>query len=735
MSAPRNSLAQRILAIGAQQRLSASMENADALDQETLDEVARKAAESMPGEADTSSEEVPADPEAGAIEPTAPADDEAVDVDVDAAPPVDETQTATDADTEVDPTAEQIETPTEQVVDDLSETGAEESAEVATAAIDEAGEATADPIPEATGDVGDTAPSAVDVDAVAPVGEEAVAEVDAPAADVAEGQAVETPESETPPEETTAVAEPPVTEVTAEEPQAEEAPQQAAEAPSASQDSEAALNVANLLEAVASSRNAHDVVEKARQTSDSLTDLGETVSAINDGGGVSMETYAILIHAVGHYENMLGRSLLNNVSLESFADKPRTVNLESIADAIRDLEGNLPVMERQAVESLDRIRDGVLDALPQIRARLHDVISQAALINTAGGHDLQLEAGLASALSIDGAVPENVGEALIAYSDLGSRILGRYSETAFRSAREASMLNNAVDFSSLSAFWERMGPKIQAVRDPRHELTTDHLVKSLPGGARLFDNSPALSAPEGSDAVAAMVRFVTENVPMEASVQLASESTGTTKALSCSMVVHIAQRLLEVLDECKIKAVFAEGAKLWPEAQDSVRFLRETFRDGPDDIVSDPSGHLQQVIKFVETAYSLTTWPIVNYLANAVITANAFVTLATESMKPQEAPVADPGVIQEDAVVDEAPPVEAPVVEVPAEEPAPEVVPEVVQDDAAVAEQGEGDGLDDEPEPSETASDDLEGEEADPDLDDFEGEASDLDEDEEQIKL
>lgn len=737
MSAPRNSLAQRILAIGAQQRLSASLENADDLDQETLDEVARKAAESMPGEAGTSSEEVPADAEAGEIESSAPAVDEAAEVDAgaDPAPLTDDAQTAADAGTEVDPTAEQIETPTEQVVDDLSETESGEDAEVATAAIDEAGEATADQIPETTDDGGEAIPSTDDVAEAAPIGEEAVMKAGAPAVDVAEDQAVESTMTETPPEETTAVAEPPVAEAAAAAPQTEEVPQQVAEAPSAAQDSEAAMNVANLLESVASSRNAHDVVEKARQTSDALTDLGDTVSAINDGGGVSMETYAVLIHAVGHYENMLGRSLLNNVSLESFASKPRTVNLESIADAIRDLEGNLPAMERQAVESLDRIRDGVLDALPQIRARLLDVISQATLINTAGGHDLQLEAGLASALSIDGAVPENVGEALIAYGDLGSRILGRYSETAFRSAREASMLNNAVDFSSLSAFWERMGPKIMAVRDPRHELTTDHLVKSLPGGARLFDNSPALSAPEGSDAVAAVVRFVTENVPMEASVQIASETTGATKALSCSMIVHIAQRLLEVLDECKIKAVFAEGAKLWPEAQDSVRFLRETFRDGPDDIVNDPSGHLHQVIKFVETAYSLTTWPIVNYLANAVITANAFVTLATESMKPQEAPVADPGVIQEDAVVDEAPPVEAPVVEAPAEEPAPEVAPEVAEDDAMATEQGEGDDLDVEPEPSETASDELEGEEAEPELDDFEGEASDLDEDEEQIAL
>jgi len=724
MSAPSYSLAQRLIAIGAQQRLAASLENADDLDQESLDEVARKAAESMPGEStettppaeeggETAAPEVGDTGEAAPDETAAPAEGEAApeaELSLDDTPPAEEG-------TEADPTAEQIETPTEQVVEDLSETGEAEDTAVADAAVAEAGEATADPIPE-------TAPAeSTEVEAAA-----AAAEPPAPAADdsaaVAEPQPAESADAG-------AAA------LTADAEQAEPA-QQAAEAPSASQDSEAALNVADVLEAVASARNAQEVVEQARETSDSLTDIGETVSAINEKGGASMETYAMLIHAVGHHERVLGRSLLNSVSLESFAARPRTVSLESIADAVRELEGNLPVMERQAVESLDRIRDSVLTALPQIRARLHDVISQAGLVNGAGGHDLQLEGGLAAAMSVDGALPENLNEVLISYTDLGSRILGRYSETAFRSAREASMLNNAVDFSSLSAFWERMGPKVLAIRDPRHELTTDHLVKSLPGGSRLFDNTPAVSAAEGSEALSAVVRFTTENMPMEASVLSTSISGGVTKALSCSMIVHIAQRLLEVLDECKIKAVFAEGTKLWPEAQDSVRFLRETFRDGPDDVVNDPSGHLHQIIKFVETAYSLTTWPIVNYLANAIITANAFVTLAAESMKPEEAPVADPGVIQQDAVVDEAPPVEEPVLETPVEE-----TPAETADLDPAAGESEAD-LDtppeaeeeEIPEPSETSTDDLEGDDADPELDDFEGEATDLDdEDEEQIKL
>ena len=127
----------------------------------------------------------------------------------------------------------------------------------------------------------------------------------------------------------------------------------------------------------------------------------------------------------------------------------------------------------------------------------------------------------------------------------------------------------------------------------------------------------------------------------------------------------------------RIDALLEEGSKLWPEAADAVRHLQENLENAPQEIAQTAGIDFSQLVKFVKTNYALATWPLLNYLSNLVITANAFVLYADRSLKaeapsevadvsevlPAESTIADPAA---DPVVDGIPPAD-PVVDAAAD--------------------------------------------------------------------
>src|SRR5690606_12754305 len=100
---------------------------------------------------------------------------------------------------------------------------------------------------------------------------------------------------------------------------------------------------------------------------------------------------------------------------------------------INELDMAKPILERQAVESLDRVVCALKDAIPSACDRLKAVISQATLAGAAGveGCEVDVSDGLGAALSIDGAMPEDLANELQLYAMMGRALLGEYADKAF----------------------------------------------------------------------------------------------------------------------------------------------------------------------------------------------------------------------------------------------------------------------------------------------------------------
>ena len=585
---------------------------------------------------------------------------------------------APDDNTDADTPASEIETPAEEELDALHAEQADD-----TASTDEAGTTDTDTDAAApTSDAGVTADAPVDGDetqteaagitnddlaTAADTGEVAAAAVDqATAADDSAAATADTGEDASAETATTSSTETPtpdgqVDSQTGKDPEDQAEEPKPATAPGAQTDAnEAVREVVELTEAVAQASTAEDVVKQARKINDGLSEIAETAEVINENGGVTMESLATLILAARAQAAPLERGDIGfGVSLESFAGKRRgdrvQVSLEEINDVIAELDESQPHLERQAIESLDRVVEALSDALPSAIDRLKSVVSQAqATADTNEGAPVKVGDGLAAALCIDGAFPTDLANELQTYSLLGKCLLGTYSETAFRTAQSASMLVNAVDFSSTSAFWEKVGAVVDGATDPRCTLTATQLEATLPGGASLFGEAqPELESP--NPVLKSLIAFNNNYAPLEATVagKCENDAEATAPALSASKIVLVAKALQDTLCCDKICEVLAAGQKLWPEAQDSIRMLRENLSNAPREIDQNIGADFSQLVKYVETSYSLATWPLVNYLTNAVLTVNAFVLFAERSLK---AKVEEPPAVGEtsDPVTDAA---------------------------------------------------------------------------------
>lgn len=653
-------------------------------------EVTDPAADETAGTTDENGELPPGDP---AAEPTAEegaATDLAADTGL---PPADDAA----GDTEEVPVGD-IQTPAEEEAAALAvedpEAGAQANAEIEAADLgnDPATDVTAGAEPAATDaapvDGEMTAPAADGADAIAvDAGAEAAVE---PAADVAAAPPAEGVESTGTPEAAAeggdvpaAVAEgaPDNTEQTTGE--AGEGEQKEAAEPSQAADaSEAVAEVVEVVEAAAEAQSAEDVLKQVSGINEGLKDLQGTAEFINEQGGVTMESMAMLTLAAGAFTHHLGREPINfGVTMESFTDNTMRlrVNVEELQDLINELDLSEPELERQALQSIDRMVEGLKAAIPSTRQRLLDVLSIAsATDDSREGAQVKIGDGIEGALCIDGGFPQDVSNELQQYAALGETILTVYQEAAVRAAKGASMILNNLDFTSLTSFWEKIGKVVDSVTDPRTNISRTQIERQLPGGTCLFGE--ANMTPEVPNPVLATLFTYNSNYPpLETAVASkgAANAEATGPALSASKIQLIGKAFNDLMCSERIDALLEEGSKLWPEASDAVRHLQENLENAPQEIAQTAGIDFSQLTKFVKTNYALATWPLLNYLSNLVITANAFVLYADRSLKaeapsdvaevsdvlPTESTIAEPAA---DPVVDGVPPAD-PVVDAPVE--------------------------------------------------------------------
>lgn len=646
-------LSQHLRRMAAAQRVS--METADEtvqgqdgnLSEEELAKIAAKAQETVEpaeGEAatddtaatDSSVQDTTADADADALViPDAPEGDAGESGSDDAA-------TGTETPAEAEAAADDIQTPAEtEMANDLTASAQEvvdaEAAADSAVGTDTAGETTGDPTVDGATSDASTDPLSTDIPVEGGGTSEVSADGDSASAGDTAGPQVDdaTSASDAAVDASTDAQ---ATDVATEEPQAPAA------APSANTDtSEAVQEVVELTEALASAQSAEEVVKEANEVRDDLQEVVDTTTVINENGGVTMESLALLIPAVNYLGRRMGRRSVNlGVSMESFEGQQLTARLqvstEEIELMVDEIDVSLPQLERQAIQSLDRVVCALRDALPAARERLKAVLS---LANNSSdereGVPVQVGDGLSSALSINGAMPDDLANELQTYAQLGRTIIGPYSDAAMRAAKTASLINNAIVFSSPAAFWEKIGNVVDVVVDPRTTMTRTQLESGLPGGTCLFgEATPPMEAT--NKVLQSLFEYNGNYQPLESAVVVkgGGDANATYPAMSASKIALVGKALLEVLCCDTIDRRLSDGQKLWPEAQDTLRHLKENLSNPPQEIDHECGADFSQLQKFVEVNYSLATWPLLNYLTNLVLTTNAFVLFAERSLKAEQ---------------------------------------------------------------------------------------------------
>ncbi|WJJ54915.1 hypothetical protein [Xanthomonas phage RTH11] len=609
----------------------------------------------------------------GAGEPEAAAEGDAA---ADTAPPAEEGAAAPEAGAEETP-VEEIQTPAEAELAQIDggpsgeEPGAAD-ADLSAAeppAIEGGEEAAGEPAADAgavEGGEGGELPAA---DAGEPAAAEPAA-TDAPVVD--DAAAAEVPADATPDAAVVDEPAPPVADLgedagAAAEPNAADAadtagPKEApAATPEAVEKSDAVMEVVELTEAAAEASSAEEVLQQARGIEDGLTELADTAEAVNEAGGVDMQSYAMLELAAKAISAPMCRGKINfGISMEGFIGGERQlVSLEDIQTLIGDMQLIQPELEREALDSLDRMVCSLKDALPSARERIQGVVARSKAKTAENSGSIEMVPELQAALSVNGTVPDDLTDGLFDYIELGKSLVNSYTPAAFRAATEASLLTNSVEFNSVEGFWEKVGQRIDTVADPRCLIPASLLSIDLPGGRCLF--SEAGGGVEASNPTAAKLYEYTDGlVPLESTVAVrAGEGAGSSQynALTNAKITSIGAGFLDVLDMDKICCLLEQGGKLWPDAQGAIRHLREVLNGAPQDIAQIAGGDFPQLVKFLEVNYSLATWPLLNYLTNMVFTANAFVMLAELSLKATGEVAAEP-VVEEaplDPVTDVAP--------------------------------------------------------------------------------
>ena len=447
---------------------------------------------------------------------------------------------------------------------------------------------------------------------------------------------------------------------------AEAEPAEAAAAtPESIEKSDAVAEVVELTEAAASASSAEEVLQQARGVQDGLTELADTVDAINETGGVDMQSFAVLQLAAKAFTSQIDRAPINfGISMEQLVGGAKLkVSLEGIEELVGEMQLIDPELEREALKELDRMVCAIKDSLPAARDRVRAVVARAKSKTSENAGQIELDPNLGAALTIDGTLPQDLSDGLFNYVELGKSLINSYAAAAFRAATEASMLTNSIEFNSVEGFWEKIGQRVDAVKDPRQLIPASLLSSCLPGGAPLF--SEIAGPAEASNPVATrLYEYADGLVPLEATVAVSAQpgSENSYPALTNAKITSIGDGLLTVLDMDKICELLEQGGKLWPDAKGSIRHLREVLDGAPQDIAAIAGGEFPQLVKFLEVNYSLATWPLLNYLTNMVFTANAFVLLAELSLKAvEQAPepvAAVDEVVATDPVADNAPPAE-----------------------------------------------------------------------------
>lgn len=416
--------------------------------------------------------------------------------------------------------------------------------------------------------------------------------------------------------------------------------------------------VSDIVELVATqneAKNAKEYVDELRNVEADATNLREAITLVNDNGGMSQEAFAMLQISVDSLTSRVGlESFCLIPDADSFTHAPKQlVSFEEINQLIDTVQQGSQRLEAGSAEAVCQLIRAISQALPGVKERLCHVeeISKARQDEIEG--NVVFGDGLNIALSVNGQVPDDLVAYLQRYALMGEALFAKYIPAGFAAAMEVSTLPEVLDFNSPEAFWKTAADKIAKIEDPRQMLTQDQLTMILPNGAALFGEVKTMELPEGGNPVIKVIvdfnesRKVNDQSGNGDSVQRieAGQSGYGRPAMALNDIRIICRSLCELLDKIDLSKYNDQSKAVRTDVIGAVSTLKGRFSEAPPEMKMLLADQFGQLVKYLDTVYLLSDWPVLNYLSNMIFTVNAFVLYAERSL-----------ILPEGGVPDEPPP-------------------------------------------------------------------------------
>lgn len=409
--------------------------------------------------------------------------------------------------------------------------------------------------------------------------------------------------------------------------------------------------------------------DEAQQAGEELSNVRDVVEVVNGNESWSPESFTLLQIQL---ESLSKRLEIDPIQLGVTIDDVKAgkvkVSVEEMDKILTAINASSADLEERSISALVDLLMALGDAVPKLSTRLKELSDR---VETASDRPnlspVSFDgAPVAQRLVVNNEVPAPLSNYINEYTRYGSTLLTKYSEVAFQSVMKSSLFQSGVTELSFAGFWDGIDEKLKQIKDPRRELSEAQIQMTLPGAGPLFNAKtgnaePALTVRER------LKELIESNSPVSLSdfaveVQV-DEGKQELPALQPSEIRDCVRYLLDFTSSIDIRATADNCKASWVDASRTHLMVRETLKSCDDSLLAALDGDDRLLPSYLSTLFTLSAWPVLNYLTNLVLFTNAFVTYAEVSLKAEPAETT-PTATSEEVPVEGSQPAEGGEVEV-----------------------------------------------------------------------
>lgn len=274
--------------------------------------------------------------------------------------------------------------------------------------------------------------------------------------------------------------------------------------------------VTSLIEAASDATSAAEVVEDAEEVQGDIDETVELAEGLNEAqGGVSVECFPIFQAIVDRLAARAGvESISIGEGLESVSESGKIrINVAGLEALSEQISAAMPSFLKKSGEVFNTMTDAMQEAVPEVRDRLTTLLGDLQMDNKPLDGTVSIGQEIRNALSVDGAVPEDLVTYFATYAELGEKLLGEYLRRSGTSGEALSGMLGQLDYNLPEGFWDTVGEILEKVGDPRAALGKDSMSITLPGSGKLFIAAEPPQT-DGNPTYAKMAEFVLVNAPV-----------------------------------------------------------------------------------------------------------------------------------------------------------------------------------------------------------------------------